>query len=390
MAQISNYPFLRHLRSEPSRHLMHFKAGKRVRSGRGLAFWFRPLAASVVEVPVDDRDLPFLFHARSHDYQDVVVQGAIKYRVIDAEALANRVDFSIDLESGKHLEDPLQKIADLFTQRAQQLAVDLVAEKGVRELLADGLEPVRLRIEQGLAKSQELSGLGLEVAAVSVASIAPDSVLEQAMQTPALEHIQQQADEAMFSRRALAVDKERAIAENELENQVELAKRENRLIEERGANERRRAEEKALAQAIEGQALEAQRHLEAEGAAKAHRLRASAEADSIALVEASKIEAEESRMDLVRDLPPHVMMGLAAREFAGKLQRIDRLHLAPDSIGPLLSDLLEAGQKVLVGAGSNAPKQDEQPSGKPARQASARNKRSAKRAPGKDQGEEGQ
>ncbi|PIE12482.1 MAG: band 7 protein, partial [Rhodobacterales bacterium] len=34
----------------------------------------------------------------------------------------------------------------------------------------------------------------------------------------------QKADEATFSRRALAVDKERAIAENELQNQIELEK----------------------------------------------------------------------------------------------------------------------------------------------------------------------
>ena len=42
------------------------------------------------------------------------------------------------------------------------------------------------------------------------------------MQTPAREAIQQDAERATFERRALAVEKEAAIGENELANQVEL------------------------------------------------------------------------------------------------------------------------------------------------------------------------
>ena len=37
----------------------------------GAAFWFRPLTAVLSEVPVDDRELPLLFHARTSDFQDV-------------------------------------------------------------------------------------------------------------------------------------------------------------------------------------------------------------------------------------------------------------------------------------------------------------------------------
>jgi len=49
--------------------------------------------------------------------------------------------------------------------------------------------------------------------------------MEKAMEAPIRECIQQEADEAAFARRALAVEKERAIKENELKNQIELAKR---------------------------------------------------------------------------------------------------------------------------------------------------------------------
>ena len=77
MAHITKVPLLRHLRSEPSRHILHFRRGRLVRSGRGVAYWFRPLSASIAEVPCDDRDLAFLFHGRTSDFQDVTVQGVI-------------------------------------------------------------------------------------------------------------------------------------------------------------------------------------------------------------------------------------------------------------------------------------------------------------------------
>ncbi len=49
----------------------------------GLSFWFRPLTAVLSEVPVDDRELPLLFHARTADFQEVTVQATVTYRVVD-------------------------------------------------------------------------------------------------------------------------------------------------------------------------------------------------------------------------------------------------------------------------------------------------------------------
>ena len=45
--------------------------------------------------------------------------------------------------------------------------------------------------------------------------------------------------------------KERAIAENELQNKIELSRQEQSLIEQRDQNERRRASEEAEATRIE-------------------------------------------------------------------------------------------------------------------------------------------
>jgi hypothetical protein len=336
MAQIHKYPILRHLRSEPSRHVLHFSGGRLRRSGRGLSFWFRPLSAALAELPTDDRELPFLFHARSRDFQDVTVQGVITWRVVEPEVLAERIDFSIDAASGRWREKPLEHLAELMTNAAQQHALDVLAVHDVRDLLEKGVELVRDSVRGELTRSEALEDMGLEVVAVAVSAVQPTAVLEQALQTPTLESIQQQADEATFRRRALAVEKERAISENELQSRIELATREADLIAQEGANEKRKAHEGAEARQIASEAL-----------ARTQRLEAETEAEGIVAVEGAKVEAERGRMEIYGELSPHVLMGLAAREFAGKLERIEHFSLAPDRVGQVFADLLQSGSDWL-------------------------------------------
>src|SRR5262249_17724802 len=120
MAEITNLLVAKHVRADASTHILHYRGERLRRSGRGLAFWFLPLAASIAELPVDDRELSILFHGRSSDFQDVTAQGVVTYRIVDPAALANRVDFSIDLASGAYRRQPLEKIALLLTELGHQ------------------------------------------------------------------------------------------------------------------------------------------------------------------------------------------------------------------------------------------------------------------------------
>ena len=106
MTEIKNILFLKHLRSESNMHIRRFRRGKLVTSGKGLAFWFMPMGTSIAELPTDDRELQFMFQGRSIDYQEVTIQGEIVYRVTDPDVLADRIDFSINLESGVHRTNP--------------------------------------------------------------------------------------------------------------------------------------------------------------------------------------------------------------------------------------------------------------------------------------------
>jgi len=58
------------------------------------------LSAVLSGVPVDDRELPLLIHARTSDFQNVTVQATVAFRITDPTIAASRLDFSIDPDGG--------------------------------------------------------------------------------------------------------------------------------------------------------------------------------------------------------------------------------------------------------------------------------------------------
>ncbi len=190
MAEISNYLVCRHVRGEHSAHLLQYRKGNLARSGRGLAFWFFPLSTSIAEIPIDDRELTFIFHARSADFQDVSAQGVITYRVAGPETIAERIDFSIDLVRGGYRKQPLEQLAAMLTELAQQLAHAYVGSTLVRTVLAEGQEQIRLRIEEGLQADDTLASMGLELVSVRVSAVKPAADVEKALEMPTREAIQ--------------------------------------------------------------------------------------------------------------------------------------------------------------------------------------------------------
>ncbi len=254
MADITRRLGWRHLRGAPTAHIRHHRGGKLLHDGPGLSFWFRALTAALSEVPVDDRELAMTFHARTSDFQDVAVQATVTYRISDPALAAARLDFSIDPDTGVWRGAPLEQLGTLLTETAQQHALDVLARTPLSAALVDGVAAVRERIAAGLGAEPRLPATGIEVVAVRVVALRPEPEVERALRTPAREQIQQEADRATYERRAVAVERERAIAENELASQIELARREEQLVDQRGTNARREAEEHAAADAVRAEA----------------------------------------------------------------------------------------------------------------------------------------
>jgi hypothetical protein len=164
--------------------------------------------------------------------------------------------------------------------------------------------------------------------------------VEKALQTPAREQIQQEADRSTYERRAMAVERERAIAENEMQNQIELARREEQLLVQRGANARRQAADEAEADRIAASAQ-----------AERERLLKQAQAEGAKALGEAHAAGEAARAAAYRDLPQGMLLALAAKDLSGSLPRIGTLVLAPDTLASLVARL---GAGELPGGGARS------------------------------------
>ncbi|MER6785355.1 SPFH domain-containing protein [Streptomyces sp. NPDC000658] len=372
MADITRRLGWRHLRGAPTAHVRHHRAGKLAHDGPGLSFWFRSLSAALSEVPVDDRELAMTFHARTADFQDVTVQATVTYRVSDPALAAARLDFSIDPDTGIWRGAPLEQLGTLLTETAQQHALDVLARTSLSSALVDGVTAVRERVAAGLAAEPRLPATGIEIVAVRVVALRPEPEVERALRTPAREQIQQEADRATYERRAVAVERERTIAENELASQIELARREEQLVEQRGTNTRREAEENAAADKVraEAEATRSVRLAEAEAArsvklagaeadrqvqlaeAEARRTDRLSQAEAARTVRLARAEAEAARevgearaqaqaawLRVHADVDVATLHALTGTRLAENLPHIDSVTISPDVLTGLLSRL---------------------------------------------------
>ena len=343
MADITRRFHLRHLRGTSTSWVRYYAHGKLCREGVGQSFWYRPLTAVLSEVPVDDRELPLLFHARTADFADVTVQATVSYRIADPARAAGRLDFSIDANHGAWRAQPLDQIATLLAELAQQPALDLLARMPLAEALTAGTTPVREAVATALASDERLAETGVGVVGARVVAIRPEPEMERALQTPTREALQQDADRATYERRAVAVERERAIAENELQSRIELARRQNQLVEQDGANARRQAEVEATAALIATQGRAERDRVEAAASAEAARLAADARAEGTKALLLAEADGEAARMAAYRDLPEGVLRMLGLRDIAGGLPQIGQLTVTPDVLTGLLAKLGVAG-----------------------------------------------
>jgi len=182
--------------------------------------------------------------------------------------------------------------------------------------------------------------MGMELVSLQVSRVAPAADVEKALQTPTREQIQQKADEATFNRRALAVEKERAIKENELATEIELARRQEELIKREGANkllevqQQNEADEQRMKSALE---LEEQ---SAESLGRQTRVKAEADAAAVRTKAEAQAEAEQRRVTIYAKAPKHVALNLALQKFASNIKSINHLNITPDMLGSNFEQML--------------------------------------------------
>ncbi|GAB4087131.1 SPFH domain-containing protein [Myceligenerans cantabricum] len=331
MATIKKFPYLRRFLGSAAEHVVHLRRGKVVHDGVGQAFWFRPDVSVLSEVPATDQELPVLFHAITRDQQDVTVQATVTYRFGDPVLASRRLDFGIFPPRDGDTATGRQQVGAVVGQLAQSAAVDHIALLDLAEALATGVASVRDALS-GLGDDARLTATGIEVLGVRVLALRPEADVEKALRTPVRERLQTEADRATYERRALAVERERTISENELSSQIELATRREQLVTQEGANKRREAEEAGAAALIRTRSDAERREISSGARAAETRVLGAAEADR-----------EAALMQVYAQVGRDVLLALAARDAAATLPRVDNLTVTPDLLSGLLGSLAGRG-----------------------------------------------
>lgn len=334
MATIHRYPLYSHATSAMNRCLI-------VERGRGItvlpagaSLWFRPLSTSLAEVPLEDQEFAQIFRVTTQDRQEVSVQSALTVRVINPEMAARHLDFSLDIKSGIWIAQPLQALQNMVTNFALHYAAQVASVTPLHIMLDQGLQLVHDALNAALPHEARLSEAGISVIAIRVTAVRANEELERALQTKVRESAQAEADRATYDRRAQAVDRERAIKENELNNRTELARRERELVELEGANERRRAE-----QEIEKRLM----HTEAEVERRQKSLEARvAEITRVAEAENTALNA---RLTAYNAASTNAVIAAIAPEVLEKLPSVNSLTITPDMIGSAVDTVFTRLQK---------------------------------------------
>lgn len=212
---------IRYLKANPTSFVLQFRNGALVKQGPGLAFWYFGPTSTISLVPISSVDVPFAFSEVSSDFQDVVVQGTIAYRIKNPVAIAALLDYSVDPQ-GRYQSDDPTKLGERLVQVAQTGARTFFQTRSLRESLVSSSE-VAVALAEALRKSETVERLGVEILDVTIASLKPDPEMSKALQTQARERLLREADEAIYARRNASVELERTIRENELATEIAVA-----------------------------------------------------------------------------------------------------------------------------------------------------------------------
>ncbi|PYM18523.1 MAG: hypothetical protein DMD81_05690 [Candidatus Rokuibacteriota bacterium] len=310
---------VRFMKASPTTYVLHFRSGRIVREGAGLAFFYWEPAATLVTVPLASADTPFAFQEATADFQAVAIQGQLTYRVIDPKRLAALLDLSVRPD-GRYRTDDYQKLPERLVHATQTLVRGETQRMTLREALTSSAALAATVLER-LRASDLVAELGVEILGLSILAIRPTPESAKALEAEAREELQRRSDEAIYARRNAAVEQERRIKESELRTEIALERERSALMDERATNDRKEADSRAYA--IET-ALAPLRGL------------------------------DWRTLMVLRGGEPATTIALAFHEIAANASRVGELNITPDLLRSLLPPATAGAAAGAVGAAAGA------------------------------------
>jgi hypothetical protein len=283
---------IRYFKAEPTEYILAYANGRITREGSGRAFWYWVPSTSIISIPTSTIDTLFVLNETTGNFQPITLQGQITYRIIAPRTIAELLNFTIDpLTRQYQTEDPAklsQRIINVVQTQARTELRQLSLEDALRA--ADRLSQTLLSRMQ---TEQSLTDLGVECVSLFFTAMKTTPEMAKALEAEYRETLQKRADQAIYGRRAEAVEQERKIKQNELSTAVVLEQRRRELVDLQGANARSQAE----------------------------------------------FEAEALKIQLApyQNLDPRMLLALAFRDFASNAQKIGNLTITADILEQLIN-----------------------------------------------------
>lgn len=220
---------IRFIKSQPTVHLMQFRGGRLVREGAGQSFYYYAPSSTLVAVPLASQDRAFMLELVTADFQSVTVQGQVTYRISDPQRIATMMDFAVAADGSYLSEDP-QRLGERIALQVEVIIQQAVQGLDLKNALRASADIARAA-EHRLAAQAEVVSLGLEVLGVSIMAIKPTPDIARALEAEARESNLKAADDAVYLRRMSAVEKERAIRQNELDTDIAVEQKKRQIQE---------------------------------------------------------------------------------------------------------------------------------------------------------------
>jgi hypothetical protein len=332
---------LRFVKVQPTTYLLHYRRGKVVREGPGLAFFYYSPTSSLVAVPVASTDTPFIFQETTGDFQSVTIQGQVTYRVSEPKRLASLLNYTLAPYGQGHASEDPEKLPERVIHVVNVLARAELQKIPLREAIR-GSDTLVKSLRAGLAASEEITALGLEILGLSILAVKPTPETARALEAETRETLFREADEAIYSRRNSAVEQERAIKENELNTEIAVENKKRQIRETQMEAERAVQEKKHL---VQKEALEASigiegRRKELVGlAAENARSEADVRAYGVSTTMKALGSADTKILQAlaITGMKPEQLIAFAFQELAGKAEKIGQLNISPDLLRELMN-----------------------------------------------------
>lgn len=241
-----------YFKSLPTDYVIKYSGGRAVKEGQGLAFFYLRHNTQVVAVPTSSTDANFVFNEVTSSFQSVTIQGQFTYRIKNPKRVAELLNFTFDPKTRAYVSNDPERLSQRITNIIQMETRGELQTRSLEDVLGQ-YEAIASAVFRRVQEAKLLDTLGVELLSVFIVSAKPTPEVGKALEASYRETLLRKADEAIYARRAAAVEEERKIKENELSTEITLEERRQQLITLQGDNAVREAENRGKATELEGQ-----------------------------------------------------------------------------------------------------------------------------------------